>query len=337
MLGVFQEATGQPRMQRVGSRHRGREVVDDQVLGDAAEEGPGRFQARDYFLQLLAAGGPDEAVPGVGQHHQQRPHRTAAAGLLVLDVAQPTEVQLRHLPRRDVLHPHRGLAQLAPVPLQDETPQRRVGHRTAAAVQQLLDARHLQPVNGEPPVDLVPPGLQQVLARGARLPRSRTADPGQPAQLVISGSGAVPGNAFPLRRGQVPAHCISRYTSARRNLPLAVPRLPTTNDFLYLHSENLPVRHRCTSLRKCRNGRRFSSQSGLMTLKIWPLVPENLPVYWPLVPEKRHCERVTFPSTTINITTFEAGAELGSVRPWVRVGQNFPLIPCQRYGPGKGS
>ena len=36
VLGVFQEAPGEPGVQRVGARHRGGEVVDDQVLGDAA-------------------------------------------------------------------------------------------------------------------------------------------------------------------------------------------------------------------------------------------------------------------------------------------------------------
>ena len=73
VLGVFQEATGEPGVQRVGPRDCGGEVVDDQVPGDAAEEGPGRLQAGDDVLQLLADGGPDEAVPGVTQHHDQGP------------------------------------------------------------------------------------------------------------------------------------------------------------------------------------------------------------------------------------------------------------------------
>ena len=93
VLGVFQEAPGEPGVQRVGPRHRGGEVVDDQVPGDAAEEGPGRLQAHDDVLQLLAEGGPDEAVPGVGQHHDQGPRRAAAACLRVLDQTQTAEVQ----------------------------------------------------------------------------------------------------------------------------------------------------------------------------------------------------------------------------------------------------
>ena len=42
VLGVFQKATGQAGVQCVSDCHRGGEVVDDQILGDAAEEGPGR-------------------------------------------------------------------------------------------------------------------------------------------------------------------------------------------------------------------------------------------------------------------------------------------------------
>ena len=44
--------------------------------------------------------------------------------------------------------------------------------------------------------------------------------------------------------------------------------------------------------RKCGNGRRSGSQSGLMTLKIWQEVLENLLVYWPVVPEKRHAIQI---------------------------------------------
>ena len=72
-LGVFQESPGEHGVQRVRSRHRRREIVDDQVLGDAAEESPDRFQPGDDILQRLAEGGPDEAVPGVSQHHDQGP------------------------------------------------------------------------------------------------------------------------------------------------------------------------------------------------------------------------------------------------------------------------
>ena len=85
VLGVFKEATGQPGVQRVGAGHRGGEVVDNQVPGDASEELPGPFKAGDHLLQSLAACGPDEAVPGVGQHHNQGPHRVTATTLWVVD------------------------------------------------------------------------------------------------------------------------------------------------------------------------------------------------------------------------------------------------------------
>ena len=47
VLGVFQEAPAQARMQGVRPHHYGGEIVDDQVFGHAAEEGPGRLQSGD--------------------------------------------------------------------------------------------------------------------------------------------------------------------------------------------------------------------------------------------------------------------------------------------------
>ena len=101
-LGVFQESPGEDGMQCVRSRHRRREIVDDQIARDAAEECPGRLQASDDVLQLLAEGGPDEAVPRVSQHHDQRPHRAAVSRVRIVDQTQPAEVHLRHLARRGV-------------------------------------------------------------------------------------------------------------------------------------------------------------------------------------------------------------------------------------------
>ena len=249
-------------MQRVRRRHRGREVVDDQVSGDATEEGPGRLQPSDDVLQLLVEGGPDEAVPGVAQHQDQRPHRAAAAGLGVMDQAQAAEVHLRHLTRRRVFHPHRGPARPSPVASLNETPHRLVGHRASPRQQQLVDAGHLQPVAGEPPVDLVRPRGQQLLAGRLYLPRPRLAQGHQPTDLVVGGSGAVSGNALRFGRAQVPAHRVPRYTGPRGDLPVSFARLPAPDDFLYLHSGNLPVRHRCTSLQKCPNGRRLAPRVG---------------------------------------------------------------------------
>ena len=209
-LGVFQEAPGEDGMQGVRRGHRRWEVVDDQVFGDAAEESPGRFQAGDHVRKLLVAGGPQEAVPGVAQHHQQPPHYAAAAGLGVMDQAQAAEVHLRHFPGRRILHPHRDPAGPSPLPRQNETPHRLVGHRTAPGQQQLVNAGHLQPVADEPPVDLVGPRGQQFLAGCLRLPGPGLAQGRQPAQLVGGGSGAISGNAPRLGRGEVLAHRVPR-------------------------------------------------------------------------------------------------------------------------------
>ena len=232
-------------MQRVGVHHRSREIVDHQVLGHPAEEGPSRLQPGDDVLQSLSLQRPDEAVPGVAQHYDHGPHRPASSRGRVRHHAETPEISLGHLARRTVLHPHRGPAWLAPVPFQNESPQRRIRGRTAADSQQLLDARHLQPVAGEPTVDLVSPRLQRVLPRRTRLPRPRLTDTGQPAQLFLSGRRPVLGDPHRLGRSHVLSHRLPGQAGARRDLPQAVSCLPTAYDFLYLHSGNLPVRHRC--------------------------------------------------------------------------------------------
>ena len=124
VLGVLQEATGEDGMQRVSAGHRGGKVVDDEVFGVAAEERPGRLQAGDHLLQFLAVDGPQEAVPGVSQHDQQRPYRAAAARLLVLDVAQAPEVHFGHFPRTALLHPYRVGSPALPVPSSHKAMQR---------------------------------------------------------------------------------------------------------------------------------------------------------------------------------------------------------------------
>lgn len=92
----------EPGIQGVDPRYCGGELADDQLLGIAAQEAPGRFQARDHHLQLLAVGGPDEAVSGVGQHHPQGPHRAAVSRLRVVDETQTAEVQLGHFPEHNL-------------------------------------------------------------------------------------------------------------------------------------------------------------------------------------------------------------------------------------------
>ena len=226
-------------MQGVRRGHRRWEVVDDQVPGDAAEECPRRFQAGDDVRQRLPEGGPQETVARVAQHQDQGPYYTAAASLGIVDQTQATEVHLSHFPGRCILHPHRDPAGPSPVPAQNETPHRLVGHRTTPGQQQLVNAGHLQPVAGEPTVDLVGPRGQQLFVGRRRWPRPRLAHGRQAAQLVVSGSGAVSGNALRLGRGQVLAHRVPRCTRPRRNLAVSFARLPAPDDFLYLHPGNL--------------------------------------------------------------------------------------------------
>ena len=246
-LGVFQEAPGEDGMQRVRRGHRGREVVDDQVLGNAAEEGPGRLQAGDDILQLLVEGGPDETVPGVAQHQDQRPYRAAAAGLGVLDQAQAAEVHLRHLTRRRLFHPHRGLGSPSPVAAGHEALQGGIRYPAIPLPQQLLDAGQLQPVAGEPPVDLVGPRGQQILAGCRCLPGPRLSQGRQPAQLFLAGLSSFRGYAQGCSRSDVSGHRVPGQPRPRGDASLAVSRPPAADDFQYVHSEYLLIGHICTS------------------------------------------------------------------------------------------
>ena len=262
VLGVFQKAPGEHRIKGIGSHHCGGEIVDHQILGHSAEEGPGRLQTGDDVLQLLLVHGPEEAVAGMAQHDDHGPHCPASSRLWVGDHAQAAEVGLGHLARRCVFHADGGPASPAPVALDHEASQRRVGDRAASGGQQLVDAGHLQPVAGEPLVDLVGPRLQCILPGGVHLSRPRLADDCQQAQLLLIGRGSVLGDSHRPGRRQVLAHRIARETGSRGNLLGTGPRLPATDDFCYFHSGNLPVRHCSTSELKCGNGRRFGFQRG---------------------------------------------------------------------------
>ena len=154
--------------------------------------------------------GPQEAVPGVSQHHQQGPHRPPAAALLVLDVAQAAEVQLRHFPGRGVLHPHRSEAAPPPVAPLQESPQRRVGHNAAPQGQQFLDAGQLETVNGDPLVDLVAPGLQLLLGRSRFFLGTGPAQRRQLTELLLGGCWPFLAYAKFLRRRYILADRISR-------------------------------------------------------------------------------------------------------------------------------
>ena len=220
-------------------------------------------------LAFLAEGGPDEAVPGVTQHHDQGPRRAATARLRVLDQTQTAEVQLRHLSRRGVLHPDRAPAPAPPVAASDEPVQGRVGHLTPSGCQQLLNSGELQALDVEPPVDLVCPRAQQFLAGRLRLPRAGTADAGQPAELVLGGGRTLLDHAGLLRRRQVLPDRVPGQASPRGYVALAVPSLPAPYDFCDFHSEHLPVRHHHSSLRSVAMVADKAPKGGLMTLVNW--------------------------------------------------------------------
>ena len=102
--------------------------------------------------------------------------------------------------------------------------------------QQFLDAGHLQPVNGEPLVDLVGPGRQPLLSGRPRLPRTGAADACQAAELFLIRAGPVPGYPQRLRRHDVLAHRIFRQPRTQGYVAPAVSRLPAPDHFRYFHS-----------------------------------------------------------------------------------------------------
>ena len=163
MVGM--DLGGAPVGDLVGLTVPGQQGVAHLVLEDHQGLSPGgavdplarRFQGRDHGLQLLTMGRPHEAMPRVRQHHDQRPHRPALARGRVGDHAQSDEVHLGHFAGLGVGHRHGVDIAPSPVAFPDEPAQRRVRHRAAPRFQQLLDARHLQPVAGQPLVNLVSP------------------------------------------------------------------------------------------------------------------------------------------------------------------------------------
>ena len=111
-----------------------------------------------------------------------------------------------------------------------------------------MNTGQLQPVAGEPLVDLVGPRGKEILAGRLRLTRAGLADDRQPAELIIGGNGPVPGDALGFRRGQLLAHRVPGQAGAGRDPEVSFPSLPAPDDFLCVHSGNLPARHRHPSI-----------------------------------------------------------------------------------------
>ena len=205
----------------------------------------------------------------VRQHDDQRPDHLPLASDRIGDHPQAAEVQFGHFSRFSIGHPHRADAAPSPVAFHDEPAQRRIRHTTAPRRQQLVDAGHLQPVPGQPLVNLVCPGLQQVLAGHLRSSWSHLAHGRQPAQLLLGSGRPIQGNALSFGRRHVLGNRVPRQAGARGNLPQAIARLPAANDLLYFHPGKPPD---TPSLHLGYEVRRWSS----LWLPEWPNDPENL-------------------------------------------------------------
>ena len=205
-------------------------------FGDVAEEGPGRLQSSDHLIQLMAVGGPHETVPGVGQNHQQGPYRAPAAGLPIVDEAQPPEVQFGHFPRAVLSHANRRRLASLPVATPEPPVPGRIGYPTPPRRQQLLDAGDLQLILGEPPVDLIRPRGQQFLAGCLRDTGTRAGRRRQHVELVLGGRSFLlgPPPRLPGSR-QIHPHSFLAQPRTCDYLPLAIPRLPAPDHFLPDH------------------------------------------------------------------------------------------------------
>ena len=218
-------------------------------------------------------------MPRVGQDDDQRPYRTAATRLRVLYQTQTTEVHLRHLAWCALLHPHRRGASSLPTPPTDEPPDRRVRDPAAPARKQLVDAGHLQPVGGEPLVDLVRPGDKDILGRRLHLPRGAQVQPHQAGQLIFTRNRAVSCQARLHPRPDVSTDCLPRQSCTASYLPLTLTGLPAAYHFCYLHSRHLPVRHRRSLHQGCSYGRQSGVRGGPPSLIKWSIGPDYFSIY----------------------------------------------------------
>jgi hypothetical protein len=160
-LGIFQEAAGEPGIERVRADHRRREIVQHKVLRDAAQKSPGGLQPFDNVGQPLPKERPEKAMAGISEHGEHPQGLASPATARVVRQPQSAEVYLGHLARRGVRHADRRLRALAePAPPADIAPQACVWHQTVLPCKHVLDPRERQLVLLDPLLDPVGPWLK---------------------------------------------------------------------------------------------------------------------------------------------------------------------------------
>ena len=219
-------------------------------------------------------------MPGVAPDQHQRPHPAAAPALRVRDQAEVAEVHLHDLARRRLLHPDGGGALPTPAATGHEAMQGAVRDGASALAEELADARELEPVGGDPSLDLLRPGREQLLGRGLRLPGTGDAQRRERDDLLLRRLEAVTPDPGRLRGLDVARHGHARQPGTLRDLALALPSLPAPDDLPYLGQPDLPVAHPSPSLEGDDGGRtgpsggqRDSRGAGLMILVSCPNDP----------------------------------------------------------------
>jgi len=91
----------------VRTENAGREVVQDHDLRNTLEEFERPTVAVDPCFGVLLKYKPHESMPGMGQHHDERPRLAHAPPLRVVKLADIPEIDLR-LQSRGRLHPNGG-------------------------------------------------------------------------------------------------------------------------------------------------------------------------------------------------------------------------------------
>ena len=145
--------------------------------------------------------------------------------------------------------------------------------------EQLVDAGQLQPVGGQPLVDLLGPGGEQIVGRRLNPPGTRKTQPRQAGQLLLARSRTVTGQAASMylrtvaRDSPVPVaicrwlmpDCQRRTTSVTSTLDTSLYAIaaPYIQDAAMVANPALRV---------------------VNLLAKWPIVPGDLSFYWYIVP-----------------------------------------------------
>jgi len=169
MARILFKSAGEDGLVAIGLGDRGAQIVEHDAGRDAPEILPGVLQPRHEVGDLLRRRRVDVLVPTVDERDEQRVDDVARARDGVGHKAEPSEVDLGQLARRDLCDAHRHPPPILKAELRgDEAVQRTVRHRHALAAEQRVHLREPQPapavLREEPLLDPGAMGREQHLA-----------------------------------------------------------------------------------------------------------------------------------------------------------------------------